>query len=177
MILTGQEICTQVESGRIRIAPFEVQNVNPNSYDFTLGESLLRYENTVLDAAAENAHQIVPIPDEGVVLHPNRVYLGHSAEYVGSDYYVPILRAKSSIARLGLFIHMTADLIDLGSYGQFTLQFHAVQPVRVYKGMLIGQVTFWSTVGTRELYAGKYQGSSGPVASRSFRDAGIGVAG
>lgn len=83
---------------------------------------------------------------------------------------MPIIRARSSIARLGLFVHVTADLIDLGSFGQLTLQLHAVQPVRIYPGMLIGQVTFWEATGERVLYDGKYQHSRGPQPSKAHLD-------
>lgn len=89
---------------------------------------------------------------------------------MGSDTFVPIIRARSSIARLGLFIHVTADLIDIGSINQWTLQLHAVQPIRIYAGMLIGQVTFWCVKGDIILYHGKYQGSRGPQESKSFLD-------
>jgi dCTP deaminase len=61
-----------------------------------------------------------------------------------------------------LFIHVTADLIDIGSRSQFTLQLHAVQPVRIYRRLLIGQVTFWTPQGEIILYKGKYQGAIGP---------------
>lgn len=110
------------------------------------------------------------MPDEGIVLQPGRIYLGHTLEVMGSDHYVPIIRGRSSVARLGLFVHVTADLIDIGSHNQWTLQFHAVQPVRIYPGMRIGQVTFWHPDGKIELYRGKYQGSMGPRGSEVHRD-------
>ncbi|MFT7835891.1 hypothetical protein Q5530_07050 [Saccharothrix sp. BKS2] len=99
-----------------------------------------------------------------------RIYLAGTAERMGSEHYVPIIRARSSIARLGLFIHVTADLIDIGSINNWTLQLHAVQPVRVYPGMRIGQVTCWSVEGEIELYRGKYQHSRRPMPSMIHRD-------
>ena len=83
---------------------------------------------------------------------------------------MPIIRGKSSTGRIGLFVHITADLIDIGSHGKLTLMLHSVQPVRIYPGMRIGQVTFWSTVGDIELYTGKYQHSKGPQASQTYKD-------
>ena len=74
---------------------------------------------------------------------------------------------------MGLFIHITADLIDIGSYNEWTLQLHAVQPVKVYPNMLIGQVTFWKVQGEIKLYNGKYQGSKGPYESQIYKDFGI----
>jgi dCTP deaminase len=61
-------------------------------------------------------------------------------------------------------------LIDLGSINRWTLQLHPIHPVRVYPGMLIGQVTFWRTFGRRVLYDGKYHARLSPVASLSYLD-------
>lgn len=170
MILTGPEIAKQVRSGRIVIEPFTDTQLNPNSYDFRLLDHLLVYTQTELDSAAHNPHERVAIAETGLVLIPDRVYLGATQEVMGSEHFVPVIRGKSSLARLGLFINITADLIDLGSINRWTLQLHAIQPLKVYPRMLIGQVTFWVPDGQRVLYDGKYQGSMGPRASESYRD-------
>ncbi|MQY28793.1 dCTP deaminase [Nocardia aurantia] len=165
MILTGDEIMREHNSARIDIRPFNPDQVNPNSYDFRLGSVLKTYVDHVLDARLPNSVTTTRIPEDGLVLTPGRIYLGHTLEIMGSDHYVPIIRGKSSTARLGLFVHVTADIIDIGSHNQWTLQLYPVQPVRIYPGMLVGQVTFWKTLGEVTLYSGKYQGSMGPVES------------
>ncbi|MBZ3906537.1 dCTP deaminase [Streptomyces griseiscabiei] len=170
MILTGPEIAAQVKAEAIRISPFDAGMVQPNSYNFHLGDHIGWYTSEVLDCARENSFEAHPIPGEGMVLEPDRIYLASTREEIGSDSYVPIIRARSSIARLGLFVHCTADLIDLGSHGQLTLQLHAVQRVKIYPGLLIGQVTFWVPQGEIVLYDGKYQGSQGPRPSLVHRD-------
>ncbi len=170
MILTGSEIKKQVESERIMISPYTDEQINPNSYNFRLGKTLKYYVNHVLDPKVPQETVDVEIPPEGYVLQPNKIYLGHTLEVMGSKNYVPIIRARSSIARLGLFVHVTADLIDIGSHNQWTLQLHAVQPVRVYHEMLIGQVTFWEVLGEIELYKGKYQSLMGPQPSQIYKD-------
>ncbi|GHH22098.1 dCTP deaminase [Streptomyces lanatus] len=170
MILTGPAIAAQVKTGAIQIAPYDEQRIQPNSYDFHLGERIGWYTNKVLDCARENPFEEHAIPSEGMVLEPDRIYLASTREKIGSDFYVPIIRARSSIARLGLFVHCTADLIDIGSFGQLTLQLHAVQRVRIYPGLLVGQVTFWVPHGEIVLYEGKYQGSEGPRPSLVHRD-------
>jgi len=144
--------------------------INPNSYDFRLGKKLLRYTEPVLDPRRDNATEIFEIPEDGFVIEKGRFYLGHSDEVVGSSEYAPIIRAKSSTARLGLFIHLTADLIDIGSINQVNLQLYAAHSIRVFAGMLIGQVTFWKSRGVITLYRGKYQGARGPVSSRSYME-------
>jgi len=170
MILTGPKIAAERKAGRIVIKPFAPDMVSPNSYDFRLGPMLLGYKNYILDCARLNETEEIPIPEAGYVLHPGRIYLGHTVETMGSKHYVPIIRGRSSVARLGLFVHVTADLIDIGSINQWTLQLHAIQPLRIYSGMRIGQVTFWKPSGRIRLYKGKYQGSMGPRGSEIHHD-------
>jgi dCTP deaminase len=166
MILTGPEILRQYELGRIRIRPFRKEQLNPNSYNFRLGRVLKTYRAKTLDVRREQEVELHEIPASGMLLEPGRVYLGHTDEVMGSDHFVPIIKGRSSTARLGLFVHVTADLIDIGSHNQWTLQLVAVQPTLVLPGMLIGQVTFWTVLGEISLYNGKYQGSRGPVESK-----------
>lgn len=165
MILTGSEIIKEWQAGRIDIRPFNYDQVNPNSYDFRLGSIIKTYSNYILDPRLPNPTVETIIPESGLILQPGRIYLGHTFEIMGSDYYVPIIRGKSSTARLGLFIHVTADLIDIGSHNQWTLQLNPVQPIKLYPNMRIGQVTFWKVMGKITLYKGKYQGSMGPCES------------
>lgn len=147
MILTGSEIIEQRRLGRIRIDPFYPEQISPNSYDFRLGDVLQMYESDRLDFKQENPKIKIPIPDEGFVLKTDKIYLAATEEVIGSEHFAAIIHARSSIARMGLFVHVTADLIDIGSYDRWILQLHAVQPVRIFRGMRIGQVTFWSVLG------------------------------
>ena len=170
MILSGPEIEKQVEKGKITIFPFDVKNINPNSYNFSLGKKIKIYTEKILDLKKKNKFKEIEIPENGLVLKPNKLYLGHIEEIIGSNNFVPIIKGRSSIARLGLFIVITADLIDLGAFGKWTMQLHAVQPVRIYSGMKIGQITFWKITGKKLLYDGKYQGANGPGESLSYKD-------
>ena len=170
MILTGPQIESAVEKGDIVIRPFRKRQLAPNSYDFRLGNRCCVYTARTLDVAKENKTRTFTIPEGGMLLQPDRIYLINTEETMGSNRYVPIIRGRSSIGRLGLFIHITADLIDLGSINQWTLQIHAIHPVRIYPGILIGQVTFWRTYGRRELYKGKYGLHRSPVPSMSYLD-------
>ena len=170
MILTGSEIDKCVKNKEIIIEPYSYDNLNPNSYNFHLGDYVLVYKNETLDPKLQQETEKVVIPDDGLVLNPNKLYLGYIKEKMGSEKYVPIINGRSSTGRLGLFVHITANLIDIGSINNWTLQMHAVQPVKIYKDMLIGQVTFWKTYGEIILYDGKYKGSTGPMESQVWRD-------
>jgi len=175
MILTGTAISDAVEAGQIIINPFDPSRIGPNSYDFQLGNRCRVYLNEELDCAKENASEIFEIGPEGLLLNPTRIYLVNTIERMGSTHFVPIFRGRSSVGRLGVFINITADMIDIGSIGQWTLQLHAIAPVRVYPGMLIGQVTFWVPQGPIELYSGKYSGLPSPAASLLHREFSEGV--
>lgn len=170
MILTGPKIKEGVENGKITISPFDEKQLNPNSYDFRIGEKVLVYKKNILDTKKPNETEELIIPEDGLILQSDKIYLGHTIEKVGSTAYVPIVRGKSSTGRVGLFVHITADLIDIGYIGQYTLMMHAVQPVKIYPNMKIGQVTFWRVFGDIVLYDGKYQDGNGPQASEVYKD-------
>jgi len=170
MILSGKHIEQELKAGRIIITPFEPNQLNPNSYDFRLGSTLKVYREKVLDTKTYNEVDSIEIPKSGYTLESDKIYLGHTLEIIGSEHYVPIIRGRSSTGRLGLFVHITADLIDLGSINQYTLMMHAVQGLKIYPGMRIGQVTFWEIQGEKTLYSGKYQGSIGPMESKVNKD-------
>lgn len=170
MILSGLKIKEEVKHGNICIRPFNESDINPNSYNYTLGDYLKVYESDVLDSKRQEKVKIVPLPEDGLVIEPGRVYLGYTKEIFGSDKYVPVITGRSSTGRLGLFVQITSDLVDIGFKGNLTLQLHATQRVRVYKGMKIGQVMFWRVFGDVDLYKGKYQGSDGPRESEVWRD-------
>jgi len=170
MILTGESIAAEVKSGRIIIDPFEPSRINPNSYNFTLGSRLKVYGSHVLDTRSENLTEDIDMQDGSIVLEPRRLYLAHTRERIGSTHFVPTYAARSSVARLGMFINLSAPLGDIGFIGQWTIQLFALHPIRVYEGMAIGQMMFWATLGEIKLYEGKYQGAKGPIASQIFRD-------
>lgn len=170
MILTGNQITAEVQKGRIVIDPFDPSCVNPNSYNFTLSDTFKVYDTDVIDTRAENRTKTVRMQGGEIVLEPRRLYLAVTRERLGSNHFAPTFAARSSVARLGMFINLSAPLGDIGFIGQWTLQLFSLHPIRVYEGMRIGQMMFWHPTGEIELYRGKYQGAQEPMASQIFRD-------
>ncbi len=170
MILTGNQIIKEVKLGRIKISDFDPQRVTTNSYDILLGKKLLMYSKSILDPKKNNPYKIIKIPETGFEMKSGDFLLGSSEEVVGSDYYVPIMHAKSGIARQGLFVHCSTGLIDIGSHGNITFQLFSTLPIILYPGMLLAQVTFWKPRGKIKLYEGKYQSSKGPQSSQIHKD-------
>lgn len=170
MILSGLEIRNKL-GGEIFIEPFEERLLNPNSYNLRLHNELLVYEREVLDMKTPNETRSLTIPADGLVLDPGRLYLGRTVEYTRTDRYVPMLEGRSSIGRLGLFVHVTAGFGDVGFSGYWTLEIHCIQPVRVYPGVEICQIYYHSIEGAYERYhSGKYQNNTGIQPSLLYRD-------
>jgi dCTP deaminase len=170
MILSGIEIKKHLGS-KIKITPYNESQLNPNSYNLTLHNEMLVYDNDVLDMKKENTASTVIIPEEGIELKPGKLYLGRAIEYTETDSFVPMLEGRSSIGRLGLFVHITAGFGDVGFSGYWTLEMFCVQPIRIYPGVQICQVFYHSIEGEYELYkSGKYQKNKGIQPSLLFKD-------
>ena len=86
------------------------------------------------------------------------------------SFYVSFQFLASQTMQFPSFVQITSDLVDIGFKGRLTLQLHSTQPVKIYKGMKIGQVMFWRVFGDVNLYDGKYQSSLEPRESEVWRD-------
>lgn len=170
MILTGLEIKNQYEKGHIKFSEFEDSLIDTNSYNLRLGNTLLKYDEDIIDPKKENKYHLINIPEEGLYLPANSFVLAETSIKLGSDFFVPMIHGKSSTARMGMFVHITADLIDIGFYGKSTLQLHNLLPIILYPNMPIAQVTFWKPKGEISLYNGKYQNAEQPISSKIFKD-------
>jgi dCTP deaminase len=151
MILSDKRILEEIEKGTIKIVPYNREKLGSNSYDVHLGANLARYVNKELDAKKHNTIEHFDIPDEGFVLQPHEFYLGVTEEYTETHAHVPFLEGKSSTGRLGIDIHATAGKGDVGFCGNWTLEISVKQPVRVYKGMPIGQLIYFPVDGEIEV--------------------------
>jgi dCTP deaminase len=170
LILSGREIKNKIGK-EIVIEPFSEKQLNPNSYNLKLHNELLVYEEDVLDMKKENKVKKIVIPEDGMVLEPGKLYLGRTVEYTATDNYVPMLEGRSSIGRLGLFIHVTAGFGDVGFKGFWTLEIFCVQPIKIYPGVEICQIYYHSVEGEYDQYcSGKYQNNEGVQPSLLYKD-------
>ena len=170
MILSGKEI--QRHMGKdIVIQPFDPKRLNPNSYNLSLHNELLVYENRLLDMKVPNPVKTLTIPESGLVLEPDKLYLGRTNEFTQTDRFVPMLEGRSSVGRLGLFIHVTAGFGDVGFAGYWTLEIFCVQPIRIYPNVEICQIYYHDIDGEYDSYSsGKYQNNTGIQPSLLYRD-------
>lgn len=170
MILSGDEIRRQL-GGNVLIDPFDESHLNPNSYNLSLHHEIMTYEEVVLDMRKSNRVRRMTIPDEGLVLNPHQLYLGRTIERTATHNLVPMIEGRSSIGRLGLFVHVTAGFGDVGFCGYWTLEMFAVQPVRIYPGVPICQIFYHEIVGDIIEYSSdKYQNNRDIQPSLLFKE-------
>ena len=86
---------------------------------------------------------------------------------------MPMLEGRSSIGRLGIFIHVTAGFGDVGFSGYWTLEIFCVQPVTIYPHVEICQIYYHDLLGDYDRYeSGKYQNNTGIQPSLLYRELG-----
>jgi dCTP deaminase len=118
-------------------------------------------------------------PDEPFVIQPGTFFLGSTVETISlPDDIVARVDGKSSLGRLGLLVHATAGYVDPGWRGRLTLELsnQSQMPIALYYGMRVAQISFLRLsspvdrpYGSPEL-GSKYQGQTGPTASRISRE-------
>ncbi len=161
MILSDSAVLREIDAGRIVVRPFDRARLGSNSYDVTLAPTLAEYggpPGLVLDAREDQGRLLryFQVGQAGHVLRPGTLYLAATAEYTESHAHVPLLEGKSSLARLGVQVHLTAGVGDVGFCGHWTLEVVCTLPVRVYAGMPVAQLLWHSVEGeVLELYGRK----------------------
>ncbi len=172
MILSSEEILRR-QGDEIRIEPFDPKRLNPNSYDLSLHNELLIYEEIILDAGAPNRYRRIEIPQDGLILQPNFLYLGRTVEYTETHDLVPMVKGRSSLGRLGMFVSPGGSLGHCGYCGTWTLEMHCVQPVKIYPGMQVCQIYYSKLLGECDDYdSDKYQNSRDIQPSYLYRELG-----
>ena len=181
MILSDHSIREGIDSGRIRISPYDAELVQPASIDIRLDHRFRVFRNyryTCIDPkeAQDGLTEMVSVDDGSpFVVHPGEFILGNTVERIGlASDLVARLEGKSSLGRLGLIVHATAGYIDPGFEGNITLELSNVAnlPILLYPGMKIGQISFFamSTPADRPYghpsLGSKYKGQESPTASK-----------
>ncbi len=170
MILSGKMIQERIGKD-ITIEPFDPARLNPNSYNLSLADELVMYEDDVLDMKKKSPTRSIRIPGEGFEMQPRKLYLGRTAEFTRTDNHVPMLEGRSSVGRLGLFVHVTAGFGDVGFAGYWTLEMFCIHPVRIYPNVEICQIYYHTLDGDFETYkSAKYQNNRGIQPSRMYLD-------
>ena len=173
MILTGPEIQKRIETKDIVIEPYDPTLSNPNSYNQRLHNEFLGYTQDQLDMKQPNPTEKIIAGEEGLLLEPGRLYLGRTLEYTETRNLVPMLEGRSSIGRLGMFVHVTAGFGDVGFKGYWTLEISTIHPIRIYPGVQICQIFYHTINGDIiEYSSNKYQNNREIQPSMLYKDFG-----
>jgi dCTP deaminase len=122
------------------------RQIQPASVDLRIGDQYVRPEYSTTVVVGQDPGPTVgkPFRDDGLILRPGDFILGTTIETVT----IPIthcgyLEGKSSLARIGLIVHVTAGLIDPGFSGKITLELKNLgnNTIRIPAGSSIGQLT------------------------------------
>lgn len=167
MILTGNAIVEAVNCGDIVIDPFNVESVNPNSYNYKLGPDIY-----VVEPLPGGGGRRVKLraKDGRILLKKGALHLGHTYEKIGSRKYVTSLIGRSSVGRLGIFVQVSANLGHMGAIHRWTLEIVTALDVYVYPGQTFGQVSFWSCVGQSLPYQGWFGQHDEPMPSKFHQE-------
>ncbi len=150
-VLSDGTILQLIDSGRIRIEPWDPALVQPASVDLRLGDSFRVFHNhrasaiDLRDPPSALTEEVVIGADESFVIHPGEFCLGRTLEWVElPDDVVARIEGKSSIGRLGLIVHATAGFCDPGWKGTLTLELNNLTrvPIKLYPGLPIAQLSF-----------------------------------
>lgn len=198
MILSDNDIITAVARDVVDLDPWRLGQLNPASYDLTLGPELLvaewappwsspygRLTAQPLDLAdvASQPPYLKPVnlryqhadgdaQTRPYTMQPGEFLLASTVERVTLPTTVAArVEGKSSLARVGLSVHVTGGFIDPGFSGQITLEMVNMlhRPLILHAGMRIAQIAFMLMNGAVvKSYArsGRYQNQSGPTLSR-----------
>jgi len=185
VLLSDRDIRAEIDSGRVRLEPYDEAMVQPSSIDVRLDKFFRLFDNhkyPFIDPAEDQPDltRLIEVErDEPFILHPGEFVLGSSFEVVTlPDDLAARLEGKSSLGRLGLVTHSTAGFVDPGFSGHVTLELSnvATLPIKLWPGMKVGQLCFFRLSSPAEnpygsaKYGSRYQGQRGPTASRSFQN-------
>lgn len=183
MILTDREIQISLDTGAIVVEPKpELSNYSSTSLDLTLDGRLTLFKeptagiNICIDPTDPSYDHEIALgsttvaydinPQTGFDFKPSEMLLAWTREYVELKYQSRIaarVEGKSSLARLGIAIHLTAPTIHAGFAGQIRLEMvnHNKFPIKLRPGMKICQLIFEQTVGTPVRgYEGRFAGQT-----------------
>ncbi|HEY9676743.1 MAG TPA: dCTP deaminase [Drouetiella sp.] len=184
-ILVDHEIRQEIAQGTLILEPYDDKLIQPNSYDVRLADRFSWHEkgewaDKVIDPYISESilEGLVHVVDESIVIQPGHFVLGATLERIClPKNIVGQLTGKSSLARLGIMVHVTAGFIDAGFShppAQITLEIVNVgnRPVRLHAGMSIAQMVFTRTaecaIPYNEKPNAKYNGQPAAAHSRYY---------
>lgn len=177
---TNYRWATEPNDGQLYVERENGDNISiqSSSIDLHLGDEFAvpsKKENPVRVTDEDTYPEYEFVETETVIIEPSSFVLAHTDEtvYLSNDV-VGQIRGRSSVGRLGLFVH-NAGLIDAGFEGQPTLELFnpAPYPIELETGMRICQLTVAEhnrPASDDYSVEGKYQDQTGVTPSKLYED-------
>jgi dCTP deaminase len=168
-ILTKNEIIKQIKMGRIKISGFHESFVGAGSVDFHLGREFRVFKqakeifHVKEDMDVSKVTKLIEIEDY-ITLLPGQSVHGITKEKLTlPSNLCAWIQGKSSLARIGLLVHITANFIHPGTNSKIVLEMTNAgpMPLAIHPGIAICQIVFEETVG-EAIYKGKYSDQTKP---------------
>lgn len=186
MILSGGQIREYIDQGRIVIEPFDEELIGPCQIDLRLGDKFRVFkEIDVVDPTdsktIEENTELVETNGGPFVLDSGQLVLAVTKEKVAiPNDIVASIEGRSSIARIGAFIHISSGHVNPGSGGEepFPVTLEVLNmnpsPVKLYPNTRICQLLFYTmdqpVIKGYDEREGKYRGKQEPSSSLAYKD-------
>lgn len=184
VVLSDRDIKKYLQEGKLVIKDLDPEHIDPCSVDLRLGNKFRFFKNTevthidtkegVKDGLMEYTEK-----EEGkpFIMHPGEFVLAVTKEYIQiPNDLVATLDGRSSLGRLGIVVHSTANSFDPGFEGYPTLEISNISrvPVVLWPGTRVCRLTFTKLSSIPEKNygskKGKYFKSEGPDTSKIHMD-------
>ena len=147
MILGKEEILKEVKKGNLKIEPFNPRNIKGSSIDLTLDNKFRLFTKDVTGEDYRKYSKL--ITKKEIILKPGDFVLGITKERLTLKKLCGWLQGRTTYARLGLGIHVTANFIHPGVSNKQVLEIKNLNRVnvRIRAGMKVCQVIFEQVEG------------------------------
>jgi len=185
-VLSGEQIREYIKIGKIVIEPFDEKLIGPSQVDLRLGSKFRIFKESKLvdphdEKSIEQNTELIDMKGKPFILQPKQLVLGITRERVAvPNDLVASIEGRSSVARMGVFIHISSGHVNPGSGARgpipVTLEILNMNPspVKLYPEMRICQLLFYTMdQAVRRGYddlKGKYAGKLEPSGSIVFKD-------
>lgn len=176
MILVDSKISEYISKGKIGVKPFDSDNIQQTSLDVTLGDEfkiMKRSEYLIISPFEKDVDHKLKFArhHDQVILKPGELLIAHTVEEITlpNDVCAEV-QGKSTLARHGIVVHLTADKIHPGWKGQIVLEIvnNGPNDILLKKGNSIGTITFFQLdQEVNKPYDSKYQGQIGAQVPKS----------
>lgn len=168
-VLTREEILKEIKAGRVKVEPFSKKDVGPASIDFHLDKTfrVFRQVKEIFHIKDKVDHtkvtKLIEINDH-LILLPGQSVHGITVENLSLPNDIcGWIQGRSTMARVGLMVHITANFIHPGTVGKQVLEMTNAgpMPLAIHPGIAICQIILEETKGKAE-YRGSFYKQESP---------------